>query len=161
VVTCVPANGGDHFQCLPVQHSNGFIRTVDDVQEFLFLIGRNGESVNGSLVLEGVPRDKHFFDKCPVELEHLEPIIRTIGDIDQVVVCYQDGVNRIVETIRCGTLNELRTRRELQTIIRLLAVGAPMPLVFAGVRIEDDDAMIEIPVGYEQFICLRVDEQTG
>ena len=36
-----------------------------------------------------------------------------------------------------------------------------MPFVFAGVRIEDDDAMIEIPVSHEQFICLRVDEQTG
>src|SRR5207249_9137195 len=89
------------------------------------------------LVLERASRDKYFLDECPVQLEHLEPIIRTIGDIDKIVVCYQDRVNRIVETLRCGTLNKLRARRELETIIWLLAVGAPMPFVFAGVRIED------------------------
>src|SRR6516225_10025794 len=38
-----------------------------------------------------------------------------------------------------------------------LAKGAPHPLERAGVRVEDDDAVIAVTVGYEQFVGRRMD----
>src|ERR1700681_4338150 len=46
-------------------------------------------------------------------------------------------------------------------VVRLLAVGAPVPLVLAGVGIIDHDAMIAVAVGDEQFIGLRVNKCLG
>src|SRR5207247_1065852 len=111
--------------------------------------------------LECIPRDEYFLDERTIQLEHLKAIIRTIADIDQIVVGYHHGVNGIVETFRRGSLNELRARGEFVAVVGLLAVGAPMPLVFAGVRIKNDDAVIKVPVSHEQLVCLRVYKQTG
>src|SRR5262245_51904318 len=42
-----------------------------------------------------------------------------------------------------------------------LAKGAPHPLERAGVRVEDDDAVIAVTVGYEQFVGRRMDPGVG
>src|SRR5262249_53850994 len=42
-----------------------------------------------------------------------------------------------------------------------LANGAPHPLERAGVRVEDDDAVIAVTVGYEQFVGWRMDPGVG
>src|SRR5215471_5207605 len=70
-------------------------------------------------------------------------------------------MNGIVETFRRRSLDELRARRELQVIVRLLSVSSPVPLVRAGLRIKNNDAVVEVPVCYEQFIGLRVNEEAG
>ena len=70
-------------------------------------------------------------------------------------------MNGIVETFRRGSLNELRAWRELEVVVGLLPVCAPMTLVFAGVRIKYDDAVIKVSISHEQLVCLRVYKQTG
>src|SRR5215831_17957864 len=70
-------------------------------------------------------------------------------------------MNGVVETFRGRSLNELRARRKLQVIIRLLAVSSPVPLVRAGIRIKNNDTVVEVSVCHEQFICLRVHEEAG
>ena len=43
-------------------------------------------------------------------------------------------------------------------VVGLVAVGAPVALVLAGVGVEDDDAAIAVAVGHVHFIGLRIDE---
>src|SRR5262249_60716200 len=42
-----------------------------------------------------------------------------------------------------------------------LAEGAPHPLERAGIRVEDNDAVIAVTVGYEQFVGRRMDPGVG
>src|SRR3981081_376350 len=68
---------------------------------------------------------------------------------------------RIVEPLGWRSLNELGARRKLDAIVRSLAVRAPVTLVRTGVRVEDDDAVVEVSIGHEQFVGLLVHEQAG
>src|SRR5262249_48923383 len=43
-------------------------------------------------------------------------------------------------------------------VLRLVAVGAPMPLVLAGLGVVHDDAMISIPISDVHFIRVLIDE---
>src|SRR5215831_13545491 len=38
------------------------------------------------------------------------------------------------------------------------AVGAPVPLVFAGIRVKHNNTMVAVPVGDIDFICFFIDE---
>src|SRR3984893_18548962 len=40
---------------------------------------------------------------------------------------------------------------------RLFSVGTPMPFVSAGIRVEYDDTVIEISIGYVDFVCFQID----
>ena len=46
-------------------------------------------------------------------------------------------------------------------IVGLVAVGAPVALVLAGLGIEDDDAVVAVAIGHVQFVGLRVDVHLG
>ena len=46
-------------------------------------------------------------------------------------------------------------------VVGLVAVRAPVPLVFAGIGVEDDHPAVAVAVGDIQFVGLRVDERLG
>src|SRR5205085_431132 len=102
---------------------------------------------------------KDFLDERSVQFEYLKTIIRTIGDIYQIVVRHQYRMNRIVETLRRRPLNKLGARREFQIIVGSFAVSAPVPLIGTGIGVKDDDTVIEISIGHEKLIGLAIDEQ--
>src|SRR5262249_50946166 len=124
-------------------------------------IRRYSESVHGSFVLERVLRNEHLFYECSVQLEDLEPVVGPVRHIYEVVICDQDRVNRIIETLRRRPLNQLRTRRKLQRIVRTLSVRAPVAFVGSGVGVENDDAMVEVSIGDEKLIRFAIHEQAG
>ena len=104
-------------------------------------------------------RDEHLLHERPVHLEDLQPVVRAVGDVDEIVVRDERRMHRVVELRRRVAGNQLRARRELVAVIRLLSVGAPGTLELARVRIEDDDAVVEVAVRDEQLVRLLVDEQ--
>src|SRR6266704_34850 len=61
-------------------------------------------------------------------------------------------------------ITELLGRRRIRIVcakvcvIGLVAVRAPMALVFAGVRVVDDDAVVTVTVGNVDFIRILIDE---
>ena len=79
------------------------------VDSFLLSLARNPKAPEAAraLVLERVPRDEDFLDEGAIQPEDLKPIVRAIGDVDQVVVGHQDRVHRIVEPLRGRPLNQL------------------------------------------------------
>ena len=46
-------------------------------------------------------------------------------------------------------------------IVGLVPIGAPVPLVFAGIRVEHDHAMVPVTIGDVQFVGLGIDKRLG
>ena len=72
IVPRVPAYRTDDFQCFPIQHPDGFIGAIDNIQIRLVLVGGNRKSMNGPFRLKCVPGDKDFLDERPVEVKYLK-----------------------------------------------------------------------------------------
>src|SRR5262245_13316135 len=158
VVASVPSDIGDDFERLAVQHPHRLVGPINDVKEALLLVWRQHEMVDRAFGLKRAPRDEDFFDKRAIEFEDLESVVRSVGYVDQFVIRYDDGVHRIVELWGRLALNELRASREFETVIGFLPVRAPVPFVRARVRVEHDDAVVEISVGDEQLVRFLVNE---
>src|SRR5579871_5629900 len=158
VVAGVPAHGGDNLERLPIQDANRFIRSVHDIEELLILIRRDGERVYRSFALKRVFRDEDFPDERAIQLEYLKTVVGAVGNVNKIVIGHQHSMHRVVEALRSRPLNHLRARRQFQIVVRLLAISSPVPLVSAGIGIENDDTLVEISIRDEQLIRLAVYE---
>jgi hypothetical protein len=72
-----------------------------------------------------------------------------------------DGVY-YAELLRAG-IREAGRRDQLTVVVvhRLVAECAPHPLELASVRVEDNDAVIAVAVGHEQFVGRLMDPRIG
>ena len=78
-----------------------------------------------------------------------------VADIQQPIVRELGAVDRIAELLRRRRLRIVPPEID---IVGLVAVGAPVPLVLAGVGVEHDDAVVAVAVGDVQLVGLLVDE---
>src|ERR1700722_11446459 len=46
-------------------------------------------------------------------------------------------------------------------VIRLMAVGSPVPFIFPGVCVEDNHTMIAVAIGDVELVGLRIDKRLG
>ena len=67
-------------------------------------------------------------------------------------------MHRVAELLRDGRIRVVVAEIG---VVRLVAVGAPMPLVLAGVGVEDDDAVVAVAVGDVELIGLGIDKHLG
>src|SRR5437016_8743831 len=67
-------------------------------------------------------------------------------------------MHRIAELLSRRIIRIVAAKRR---VVGLMAIGAPVALVLAGVGIEHDHAVIAVAVRDDQFIGLLVDEQLG
>ena len=107
-------------------------------------------------VAKRVLGDECLLDVCAVRLEHLDAIVGAIADVQQAVVRERDAVHRSAELL--GWRIARVVWRKFR-VVGLVAVCAPVPLVFACVRIEDDHPAVAVAVGHIQFVGLRVDQR--
>ena len=96
--------------------------------------------------------------KVPSGLEYLDTIVHAVADIEQAIVRELRAVHRAAEL-----LIDRRVRIVIAGVgvVRLVAIGAPMPLVLAGVGVEHDDAFVAVAVGDVQLIGFRIDKQSS
>src|SRR5689334_19143907 len=111
--------------------------------------------------LECVFRDEGFFDEGAVKFEDLKPIVGPVGNIDELVVGYQYRMNGIVETGGGGSRGDVGAGWELETVVWLFPVCAPMALIGAGIRVENNNAAVEVSIRHKQFIGFRIYEKAG
>ena len=95
----------------------------------------------------------------PCVVEDLDAIAAPVGDVDLPVLRSGQAVHG-GELLRQRAADH-RLRVELLRVVRLLAVGAPVPQVLAGRAVEDDDAAVAIAVGDEDLVGLRIDPDAG
>src|SRR5258708_19853311 len=92
--------------------------------------------------------DEALHHELAVEREHLHALAAAIRNIDETVVRYPRGVDRLHELQRAGSGQLLgrdavafrHLRRSWDVVERLIAERAPHALERAGIGIEHDDA---------------------
>ena len=99
--------------------------------------------------------DKGFLNERAIGVEHLDAIIHAIANIQKIVVREHGAVDGIAELLRGRAAWIVGTE---VCIAGLIAVSSPVALVFAGLGIEDDDAVIAVAIGDIELIGLRIDE---
>ena len=102
--------------------------------------------------------EERLLDERAVRLEHLDAIVDAIADVQQPIDREIGAVHRIAELLRRRRVRIVPSEIH---IVGLVAVGAPVPLVLAGVGVEHDDAMVAVAVGDVQLVGLLVDEGLG
>src|SRR5713226_7180582 len=137
----VPTNGVDDLERLSIKDPDPHVGTIDRVEELLLLIRGKGEAIYRAFSIQRVPLDERFLDERSVELEHLKPVVRTVSDIDEVIVRNDHSVHGRIKKRRRWPFNDLLARRILQ-ILGFFPVRSPVALVGACVRIEDDDTAV-------------------
>ena len=87
-----------------------------------------------------------------------EAVVHPVADVDEPLARELHAVDGVAEDGRRVPL--LVVGREL-AVVRGPAVGAPVPLVLAGVGVEDDDAAVAVAVGHVDLVGLGVDADVG
>src|SRR5438874_1994347 len=91
--------------------------------------------------------DERFLDVRAVLAKDLDAIVHPVAHIHETVVRDDDAVHR-AELLRGCRRRIVWGQLE---VVGFVPVGAPMPLVLAGVGIEDDDPTVTVPVGDIHF----------
>ena len=95
-----------------------------------------------------------FLDERAIFPENLDAVVDTIADVHEAVIGNDDAIHP-------AELFRRRRRRVVRRHLRIvwpLTVGAPVPLVRAGVGVEDDDAPVPVAVRDIYFVGRRVGE---
>ena len=98
---------------------------------------------------------KPFLNERSIGLEHLDAIISAVAYIEQAIDGKFGAVNRVAELLRGRRVGIVRTQIR---VIRFVAVCAPMPFVFPGVRVIHNHAVVAVAVGDINLIGLLVYE---
>src|SRR5207237_10147517 len=107
-------------------------------------------------------RPEHRLHKLSAAVDRRYAPVLPVGHVPHPVVGHADRMRDIEMRRPLGIGKSLR--RNDRTVVLAawrLAKGAPHPLERAGVRVEDDDAVIAVTVGYEQFVGWRMDPGVG
>ena len=89
-------------------------------------------------------RDAELLHEGAVLAEHLDAVVGAVADIDEPVVRQPHAMHGVGEAARQAAPRVVG--RQL-VVVRLFAVGAPVPLVGAGLGVEHDDAAVAVAVG--------------
>src|SRR6266850_2901094 len=125
------ADVADLFERRAIQNRDAFVRAVRDVDETLLRIGRQRNAECRACPLR-FTLDESFLQKFSLQRERLDAVVRAIRHVHDAVVGDFDAVRRI-ELLRSCT-SHLACLRSF--VVRLIAVGAPVALVGAGVGVE-------------------------
>src|SRR2546426_8862896 len=145
------ADVADLLERLAIQNRDAFVRAVGDVHETLLRIGRQRHAECRARPLR-FTLDEPFFEEFAVQGERLDAVVRAICHIDDAVVGDLNAVRR-VELLRSSAGHLARLRG---LVLRLVAVGAPVALVGAGVGVEHDDAAVAVAVGNKHLVGLVI-----
>src|SRR5436305_14062992 len=142
-IAAVMPETSDHAAILALQDPD-FIVLAIGIQEIGLLGVGPDRKVPDRTVAERVLLIEPLLDEGAVLLEHLDPVLGAIADINQAVIGELHAMHGIAELLLRRRLGIVR---RLLAIIRRIAVGAPMPLIGAGRRVVDNDAAVAVAVG--------------
>src|SRR6266851_312312 len=128
---------------------------VREIDVLLLRIFRKSNVPNGP-VTQRPFFDDLFLDEGTVRLEYLDAVVHTVAHVEQTIVGELGAVHRIAELLIDG---RVRIVNAGIGVVRLMTVGAPMPLVLPAVGVKYDHAFVAIAIGDVQFIRFRIDEQ--
>src|SRR5258706_1348807 len=139
----------------------------DDAHLLVLAVGEEHEPLLAVLRKRDVPcraRSERFLGIEPflhelaVRLEYLHAVALAVAHVDETVVRALDAMHRVAELLG-------RRRRRVVvahgSVVRLVAVRAPVALHLAGIGVDHGDALVEIAVGDVGFVGLGIDPDLG
>src|SRR6266576_65871 len=134
---------------------DGLLYVCDRVNDRIQVFKPDGTFIKEQIIEKRTLGDDLLFDEGAVRLEYLDAVVHTVAHVEQAIVRELGAVHRIAELLVDRRVQIVKAH---VCVVRLVPVGAPMPLVLPRVGVEHDDAFVAIPIGDVQFICLRIDE---
>ena len=136
--------------------------TLDDVHLLVHPIGQvevgllrvtRERDVPGRSRPQGLLRDEDFPHKGAVRAEHLNSVVRAVADVEEAVVRQFGAMDRIAELLRRRCVRIVSGQL---TIVRPVAIRAPIPLELTGIRVDHRNALIAVAVSQVGFVGARV-----
>src|SRR4030088_1730782 len=151
-ITAAPPEAADNRAILALQDPDLVVLAIGAQQIGLLRIGPDRD-IPHRAVAERVLLEEPLLHKGAVLLEHLDPIVDAVADVNQAVIGDLHAMHGVCDLLRHRRRGIVR---RLLVVVRRLAVGAPMPLVGAGGGIEHDDAAVAVAIGDIDFVGVLV-----
>ena len=146
-----------HFARAPQERPDVLVLAVGVEEVRLLSVGGQSCVVRGA-VAEGVAVSEEFADESPVLLEHLNPVVQAVADVDEAIARHCHTVNRRAELLSERCVGVVRTGID---VVRHVAVGAPVALVLPRGRVDDDDAPVLVAIGNVELVGRAVQVHLG
>src|SRR5713101_8344726 len=99
-----------------------------------------------------------FLHELAVRLEYLHAVALAVAHVDETVVRALDAMHRVAELL---SGRRLRVVVAHGSVVRLVAVRAPVALHLAGIGVDHGHAFVEVAVGDIGFVGLGIDPDLG
>src|SRR6185295_5248686 len=156
-IAAAAAKTADYGTIVPFQHPDFVVLAIGAQQIGLLRVGPDGDILHRAIAAR-VLFVKPFLNEGSIFLEHLDAVVDAVADIEQPVIGEFYAMHGVGELLRGRSIGIVG---RLLVVAGRLAVGAPVPLVGAGRRIEHDDAAIAVAVGDIDFVGVLVDRGLG
>src|SRR5947208_3241109 len=93
------ADGADFFAIFTIQNPDSSVKSVGDVQEFLFWIAREHRRPDRSLT-QRLGMNEELFYKLAVLLKDLNPIAGSVANVNQTIIREVDACHHAAELLR-------------------------------------------------------------
>ena len=133
------------------------VHAVGKVDELLLWVFRKSD-VPRRATTQGSGRDDQLPHERAIRSKHLNPVVRPVADVHEPVVRRLGAVDGIAELLRGLVAGVIETD---VGVVRLVAVGSPIPLQLAGVHVDDGDALVAVSIGDVRFVGVRVEGDLG
>src|SRR5256885_3937823 len=147
----------DLLQRLAKDDAHLLVLAVGEEDEALLGIFRKGDIPDRTRG-EGLLGVERLLHKRPVRTEYLQTIRLAVAHVDQTVVRALDAVHRIAELLGGRRLRIVVTHG---SVVRLVAVRAPVALHLAGIGVDHGNAPVAVAVGDVGFVGLGIDPDLG
>src|SRR5271166_3205115 len=134
---------GQNLECVTQHDVDLLVCAVRQKNVLLLRIFGESDVPNGSIAAR-IFGYEYFLHECPIRFENLDAVVRTIAYIQQTIVRKLGTVHGIPELLRGGIVGLVRPE---VSVVGLVPVCAPMPLVLASLRVEYDHAVIAVTIG--------------
>ena len=148
------AEAGEDFQRSAKHDVHLLVGAVSKINVFLLWIFGERD-IPDRAVTQCSLRDEYLFHKSSIFLEDLNPVVHAIADVEQAVVREFGAMHGISELLGRGSIGVIGAEIG---VIRLIAVSAPVPLVFAGIGVIHDNAMVAVAIGDIHFVRVLIDK---
>ena len=156
-LTSAIAEASEHLKRFAIQDMNLFVRAVRQENVFLLRVFRERDVPDGSIT-EGLRIEDLLFYESSIGFEDLDTVVGAVADIQQAIIRQFSAMHGIAELLRGRIVGIVAPQRR---VIGLVAVGAPVPFVLAGVGVEYDYAMIPLAIGNNELIGFGIDKEFG
>jgi hypothetical protein len=150
------ADLSDGLKRVTIEDRDVIVRAVRNIQEALLRITGERDPICRARTGSLPPPHIAFLNERAAELEHLDPVVSAVRDINQVIIRNRNAAHGI--ELRAPGPESSRLNGALSSG---LLPYAPSAACISCIRVENNYATVSVTVGHEQLIGFLVDDDSG